>query len=91
MRCIATSTNVFVNFEDLDGLKGTCQGLTGEIRYDAFLDQVSFNPDENARRTVSYQDRRRDLGDDFTIDLTDDLESLQMVADALKTGNRFRV
>lgn len=71
-------------FAFLDGRKFTHKGISGhlkhEISYGIFpyphaRERLLFYPDALGRQTPTYAETRKQLGDDWVTDFTDDIET----------------
>ena len=85
-------------FAFLDGKTDTIDGMTGTFRYDIrhgiypydhYNHSLIFTADRSGRNTEAYQDIRSKLGDDWLMDLTDNIE--QYVEIAFRLGYRVEM
>lgn len=74
-------------FEFLHGKPYKLDGMSGVLQHTHCIDchgilrqELYFNIDARGRRTKYYQDRRRELGDDWSRCLTQDIDTYCRIA-----------
>lgn len=77
-------------FEFLHGKSFKLDGMSGKFEHQHCIDRMGilrqdlyFNPDAKGRRTAYYQKVREELGDDWSRNLTQDIEGYCDAARAL--------
>jgi len=63
-------------FQELDGRRVEMNRMRGIIRYSPLSGEIHFYPDRDQEK---YQKERERLGDDFSIDFTNDDEEINRI------------